>query len=100
MKKILPYRFINKPVKLLQEPNNPHDPFAVMVQIAGEKIGYTSHDENKLVNSILSDHDVEFIFSFISGGKYKVVSENGDVVKSDADISVKVRTGTNKKPPR
>lgn len=93
MKKIFQYSYINKPVKLIPEPENLHDSNAVMVQIAGEKIGYISRDENQHVKQILSNHDIKFISSFISGGKYKVVSENGDAEKFENSISVKVKIG-------
>lgn len=92
-KKIFRYSYINKPVKLIPEPKNPHDKYAVMVQIAGEKVGYISQEDNRHVLEILNKRQVKFISSFISGGPYKVVSENGDAVKLEKDISIRIKIG-------
>lgn len=93
MQKIFRYSYVNRPVKLIAETNNPHDKNAVMIQIAGEKVGYIPHDDAKHVREILSKHDVKFISSFISGGQYKVVSENGDAVKMEKYIQVRIKIG-------
>lgn len=93
MKNIFQYSYINKPVKLIPEPKNPHDKNAIMVQIAGEKVGYISRDENLHVKDILDKHDVKFISSFISGGNYKVVSESGDVEKFEKNFFINVKIG-------
>lgn len=34
-------------VELVREPDNPHDPGAIAVRIAGETVGYLSRDENR-----------------------------------------------------
>lgn len=93
MQKIFRYSYVNRPVKLIAETNNPYDKNAVMIQIAGEKVGYIPHDDAKHVREILSKHDVKFISSFISGGQYKVVSENGDAVKMEKYIQVRIKIG-------
>lgn len=87
------YRFtyINKPVKLIQENSNPHDHNAVMVQIAGEKVGYISADEALHVRSILNHHTVHFISAFIGGGDYKEVFSDGTFQKYEDEPFVRVR---------
>ncbi|MEA4965413.1 MAG: HIRAN domain-containing protein [Oscillospiraceae bacterium] len=92
-KKIYRYCFINKPVKILPEPNNSHDRDALLVQIAGEKIGYISRQDNINVKRILGKNSVKFTSAFISGGQYKVVSKNGETIKTDCDISITVKIG-------
>lgn len=90
-KPVYKYNFIHKPVKLIPEPQNPSDPNAVMVVIAGEKVGYISRDENLRVLSILQRGEIKYISSFISGGDYKVISKNGDVFRDQKSISIKVK---------
>lgn len=91
--KIFRYDFVNKPVKLIPEPKNKHDKNAVQVTIAGELVGYISRDENIHVKNILSKHEIKYISSFISGGEYKVISENGDICKGDYSIKINVKIG-------
>lgn len=91
--KIFRYNFINKPVKLVPEPKNKADKNAVQVIIAGELVGYISREENVHVKDILSKHEVKYISAFISGGEYKVVSENGDMFKDSYSIKVNVKIG-------
>ena len=90
---IFRYDFINKPVKLVPEPKNKNDKNAVQVIIAGELVGYISREENIHVKNILSKNEVKYISSFISGGEYKVVSENNDVYKSEYSIKITVKIG-------
>lgn len=91
--KIFRYDFINKPVKLVPEPKNKHDKNAVQIIIAGELVGYISQDKNVHVKNILTQHEVKFVSSFISGGEYKVVSENGDMRKDEHSLKVTVKIG-------
>ncbi len=93
MRKIFRYTYLNKPVKLIPEPNNEHDKNAVMVLIAGEKVGYIRAEEALHVKHILSTCDIKFISSFLSGGDYKVVSLNGDVEKLTSEVSIRIRIG-------
>ena len=91
-KRIYRYNYVYKPVKLILEDKNPYDRYAVMVQIAGEKVGYISQDQNRHVREILSKHEVKFISARISGGEYKVIAENGDTEKDSKRnyITVKI----------
>ena len=93
MKRIYQYDYINKPVKLVPEPKNPHDKNAIMVMIAGEKVGYISAEECAHVHYILNKCDIKFISSHITGGKYKVVSLDGDAEIIENHISITVRIG-------
>ena len=91
-KRIYRYNYVYKPVKLILEDKNPYDRYAVMVQIAGEKVGYISQDQKRHVREILSKHEVKFISARISGGEYKVIAENGDTEKDSKRnyITVKI----------
>lgn len=95
-KKIFRYNYIYKPVKLLPEPKNPHDKNAVIVQIAGEKVGYISTDDNVHVKKILAADRVKFISAFISGGAYKIVFENGEIEKDEKAFFINVKIGYSK----
>lgn len=92
-KKIFQYDFINKPVKLIPEPKNKHDKNAVQVVIAGELVGYISKEENVHVKNILSKHEIKYISAFISGGKYKIVSLNEDILKGEYNIKIQIKIG-------
>ena len=90
-KRIFRYNYVNRPVKLQFEPENPHDKHAIAILIAGELVGYVSKDENVHVKDILQNHEVKSISGFIGGGEYKVVSENKGIMKSENGFSVNVR---------
>ena len=92
-KKIFQYYYVNKPVKLIPEPENPHDPLAIKVIIAGEQVGHISMEDNKHVHEIMSSSDVKFISASIRGGAYKVVSLNGDIFKDETNVRIKVKIG-------
>lgn len=91
MEKIFRYTYINKPVKLIHEPKNPHDKNAVAVYVAGEQVGYIPAEDAPHVRQVLSSKKIKYISSFIGGGDYKVVSEDGTVVKMDGDVKISVR---------
>lgn len=93
MKRIYQYNYINKPVKLIPEPQNPHDKNAIAVYIAGELVGYISRDENIHVKDILDHYQIQFISSFIGGGRYKIVMDSNRVEICDENISINVRIG-------
>lgn len=91
MQRIFQYTYINKPVKLVPEPKNKHDKNAVKVIIAGEHVGYIKREECQSVKRILNTKDIKYISAFISGGKYKIVNNDGSVEKDELDISINVR---------
>ena len=70
-KKIFRYNYVNKPVKLQMEPDNPHDENAISVFIAGELVGYISREENIHVKDILEHREIISLSGFIGGGEYK-----------------------------
>lgn len=92
-KKIFRYNYINKPVKLIPELENPHDKNAILIQIAGEKVGYISRDENLHVKEILDNHEIKYISSFISGGQFKYANESGELIHDELSISIDVKIG-------
>lgn len=92
-KRIYRYDYINKPVKLIPEPSNPYDPNAIMILIAGEKVGYISREETHIVSDILINREIKYVSSFISGGKYKVISDDGEIETVDSGFSVYIRIG-------
>lgn len=90
-KRIFQHNYVNKPVKLIPEPKNPHDKNAVAIHIAGELVGYISRADNLHVLDILQHREVISISGFIGGGKFKVVSDDGEIVKDELDHSVNIR---------
>lgn len=92
-RRVYRYTYVNKPVKLIQENDNPHDRNAVMVQIAGEKIGHIAAEEALHVREILNHHTVYYVSAFVGGGDYKEVREDGsfDRYEKEPFVRVKIR---------
>ena len=90
-KRIFKNYYVNKPVKLQQEPDNPHDENAIAVFIAGELVGYISRTDNIHVNDILNHREIISVSGFIGGGEYKIVDEEYKVFKAENGFNVKVR---------
>ena len=90
-RKIFKNNYINKPVKLIPEPDNPHDSDAIVIVIAGEKVGYIRSDENVHVRAILDTREIKSISAFIGGGEYKILSEDGELIKGSYGFSVRIR---------
>ena len=90
-KRIFKNNYVNRPVKLVEEPDNPNDRNAVAIVIAGELVGYISRDDNVKVKGILKKREIKSISGFIGGGEYKIVSEDGTVWKDKKGHNVTVR---------
>lgn len=90
-KRIFKHYYVNKPVRLQIESDNPHDKNAVSIIIADELVGYISSEENVHVRDILNHREVISLSGFIGGGEYKIVSEDGEIFKDENDFSVSVR---------
>lgn len=88
--KVYEHTYIQSPVKLVPEPSNPHDKNAIMVQIAGQKVGYFYRTDTDLVRSILN-RNVKYISAHIKGGHYKVISTAGEETIVDEQLSITVR---------
>lgn len=67
------YTFTNEPVTLEKEPNNPKDPNAIKVIVAGEHIGYIKAGSCAQVNKLINDGRIENIICRISGGPHKTI---------------------------
>lgn len=93
MTPIFQYTFVDRPVKLEPEPANTHDKNAVKVIIAGEHVGYIPATSCIEVKTILKKNEIKYISAYITGGKYKLISANGDIEKSENDIKIKIRIG-------
>lgn len=90
-KKIFHYTYINKPVKLIPEPDNPEDKNAIAVQIAGEKVGHISRQDNVHVAQILNHRSVKYISASVSGGEYKIVAADGRFTRADGGVRISIR---------
>lgn len=94
--KVFRYNYINKPAKLIPEPQNKHDRNAIMVMVAGEKVGYISQEDNVHVLQILKKCKIKFISSFIGGGQYKIVLEDGSMSHLENDLKISIKIGYSK----
>lgn len=90
-KKIYRYTYVNKPVKLIEEPKNPNDKNAVKVIIAGEHVGYISREDNKHVKEILKKGEIKYISAFFSGGQYKIVTSDHKIEKDEDVLWIRIR---------
>ena len=89
-KKVYRYNYVNKPLKLAEEPKNKHDKNAIQVVVAGELVGYISADENVYVKEILRKKDIKYMSCFVSGGQWKIVDQNKESVKGEDNIRIKI----------
>lgn len=78
------YRFCRttKTAELVEEPDNAHDPNAVMVTVEGEKVGYISADEVPHIKEILHQHDLKEVAATITGGEYKTITPDAEMIKN------------------
>ncbi len=88
--KIYRYKKTIKPVELIEEPTNPHDKNAVMVQIDGVKVGYIYADQTTHVKEILRSKAIESLSATITGGEYKTVVAEDKMIKNSVGPFVKV----------
>src|SRR4051794_685699 len=49
---------LDKVATFVPEPDNPHDPNAIAVQIDGHLVGYLSRDENRRWLDVVTQHEV------------------------------------------
>lgn len=89
-RKVFEYNYIRKPVYLIPEPTNPHDKNAIMVQIAGQKVGYIYRSDIQLVKTLLQK-DVKYISAHINGGNYKTISSDLEEAFDEDRLSITVR---------
>ena len=92
--KIWEYEFDPSDVKLVPEPDNPHDPNAVKVVVDGEHIGYIKKGSCKHILNLIAKDLILHIDCEMGGGKYKIVVEDYDDEK-DKEIYTLERDSTN-----
>ena len=72
------YLFVDGPTELVQEPNNPQDPNAIKVVVAGRHIGYIKAGSCAHLNRVINEGRVEKILCRIYGGPYKGAFQDAD----------------------
>lgn len=70
--------FADGPAELVQEPENPHDPNAIKVIVAGQHIGYIKAGSCAHLNKVINEGRVEKILCRIYGGPYKGAFQDYD----------------------
>lgn len=73
--KVWQYYFIVKG-DLVPEPDNPHDPNAIMVQADGRCIGYVPKGSTSHIRKLMESGRIQSMHLDIGGGKYKEVYED------------------------
>lgn len=90
MDKIPEFYYTDCPVKLVAEPKNEHDPNAIKVLINGKMIGYVPSELCLDLKQIMHDNPHYGLSSYIHGGKYKIISTNGNAEIFENDISARI----------
>ena len=70
-------------ITLEPEPDNEYDTNAVCVKVGDVKIGYVAKSKSKRVKELYESGTITFVDAEIHGGKYKLVTEDGDLIKDD-----------------
>ena len=84
--RIFEYDFDDKDVALVPEPDNPHDPNAVRVEVRGILIGYIKAGSCSHVKNLLNSPDYAGMDLEMGGGKFKRVYEDeNDKLKVERD---------------
>ena len=91
---IYQYNFYPSDVKLVEEPDNPHDSNAIKVIVDGTHIGYIKSGSCSRVRNLLKSGNVLDISAEIYGGNFKVLFMNDDgeyeIERNSRDIAAKV----------
>lgn len=64
--------------ELVPEPENPHDPKAIKVMVAGVHVGYIKAGSCAHIHKLIREERLKKIEVEIKGGDYKIVFENYD----------------------
>lgn len=72
------YIFECEPAELVQEPENPKDPNAIKVVVAGQHIGYIKAGSCAHLNRVINEGRVDKILCRIYGGPYKGAFQDAD----------------------
>lgn len=83
--RIFQYEFNNTPVKLVQEPDNEHDPNAIAVFVDTTKIGYIKKGSCSHVKNLLRSEMIEKTEIEITGGDYKALVYSDESILIDKD---------------
>lgn len=92
-KRIYRYTYVDRPVKLIFEPQNPNDRNAIKVLIAGEHVGYIGRNENLHVGDILKHHEIKYIYASFKGGEYKMLVEDNEIIKAETSLKIDLHLG-------
>ena len=68
-------------IRLVPEPDNPHDPNAIKVLVDGIHVGYIKQGSCAHIRNIYKNKSIVQVSCEISGGPYKFVSEDYDYEK-------------------
>lgn len=96
--RIYQYTFADGPVELADDPDNEHDPNAIKVLVAGQRIGYIKRGSTGRVHNLQRAGRVLGITAEIYGGKYKVVicdddddgAEHYDLIRDETEYGAAI----------
>lgn len=71
--KVYEYTFSPKKAELVPEPENPHDPKAIMVLVDGVHVGYIKAGSCAHIHKLIRENRIQKIEPKIFGGKYKLI---------------------------
>ncbi len=84
------YKRTNKVAELRDEPTNTHDKNAIAVYMDNLLVGYIKHEDIGQLNNIRKRHSVKSVIGCITGGDYKISSEDGSTSKDSRYFSISI----------
>lgn len=72
------YDFYPHKAELVPEPENPHDPKAIMVLVDGQHVGYIKAGSCSHLLRVIAEDRIEKIDVKVGGGRYKCLNEDYD----------------------
>ena len=75
-------------LKLTHEPDNPHDPNAIMVLLNDRLVGYIAAKDCKHLLHVMDNDLMVSMTCDIYGGKYKIVNEDYDALRDKSTYSM------------
>jgi TM2 domain-containing membrane protein YozV len=90
-RRIYHYYFTNKPVALVPETANVHDPDAVMVMIADRKVGYIPAGDAPRIRKLILEKKICTVSASIHGGEYKGIAPDGSVFTNDTGLGINLK---------
>lgn len=93
--KIYKYRWGNFIGKIIPEPENPHDKYALKLDVEGVKVGHINRDDQAEIRKLMRKDKIKRVEISIHSGPFKIVEKNETghwhIDKYDEDVYMEVK---------